>query len=141
MAKIKNIEYFRVKPRWLMVKITDECGNFGWGEGTLEGHDLAVEGALDEMIVRLVGYEAKYVSHPNCLDHLVDWRSDIEHIWQSFWRHGFYRGGPVFMSALSGIDIALWDLKGVFSTTLRFSTATVELIIPLKRQDSQSPSV
>jgi galactonate dehydratase len=28
------------------------------------------------------------------------------------WRHGFYRGGPVFMSALSGIDIALWDLKG-----------------------------
>lgn len=37
---------------------------------------------------------------------------DIEHIWQMFWRHGFYRGGPVFMSALSGIDIALWDLKG-----------------------------
>jgi galactonate dehydratase len=38
--------------------------------------------------------------------------SDIEHIWQTFWRLGFYRGGPVFMSALSGIDIALWDLKG-----------------------------
>lgn len=38
--------------------------------------------------------------------------SNIEHIWQFFWRHGFYRGGPVFMSALSGVDIALWDLKG-----------------------------
>lgn len=38
--------------------------------------------------------------------------SDIEHIWQTIWRLGFYRGGPVFMSALSGIDIALWDLKG-----------------------------
>lgn len=38
--------------------------------------------------------------------------SDIEHIWQTAWRLGFYRGGPVFMSALSGIDIALWDLKG-----------------------------
>lgn len=38
--------------------------------------------------------------------------SNIEHIWQLFWRHGFYRGGPVFMSAMSGIDIALWDLKG-----------------------------
>lgn len=38
--------------------------------------------------------------------------SDIEHIWQFVWRLGFYRGGPVFMSALSGIDIALWDLKG-----------------------------
>jgi L-alanine-DL-glutamate epimerase-like enolase superfamily enzyme len=38
--------------------------------------------------------------------------SNIEHIWQLVWRLGFYRGGPVFMSALSGIDIALWDLKG-----------------------------
>lgn len=37
--------------------------------------------------------------------------SDIEHIWQRTWRMGFYRGGPVFMSALAGIDIALWDLK------------------------------
>ena len=37
--------------------------------------------------------------------------SDIEHIWQKSWRMGFYRGGPVFMSALAGIDIALWDLK------------------------------
>jgi len=36
---------------------------------------------------------------------------DIEHIWQTIWRLGFYRGGPVFMSALAGIDIALWDLK------------------------------
>jgi galactonate dehydratase len=39
--------------------------------------------------------------------------SDIEHLWQTTWRIGFYRGGPVFMSALSGIDIALWDLKGI----------------------------
>lgn len=39
-------------------------------------------------------------------------QSNIEHIWQLIWRLGFYRGGPVFMSALSGIDIALWDLKG-----------------------------
>lgn len=38
--------------------------------------------------------------------------SDIEEIWQLSWRTSFYRGGPVFMSALSGIDIALWDLKG-----------------------------
>lgn len=42
----------------------------------------------------------------------TDARSDIEHIWQTVWRLGFYRGGPVFMSALAGIDIALWDLKG-----------------------------
>lgn len=96
MARIKSIEYFRVKPRWLFVKVCDEEGRFGWGEGTLEGHSLAVEGALDEIIARIVGYEA----------------DDIEHIWQTVWRLGFYRGGPVFMSALAGIDIALWDLKG-----------------------------
>ncbi|KAJ5083857.1 hypothetical protein NUU61_008436 [Penicillium alfredii] len=96
MAKIKSIEYFRVKPRWLFVKVTDEENQIGWGEGTLEGHSLAVEGALDEIIARIVGYEA----------------DDIEHIWQMIWRLGFYRGGPVFMSALAGIDIALWDLKG-----------------------------
>ena len=59
MAKIKNIEYFRVKPRWLFVKITDDEGLVGWGEGTLEGHTLAVEGALDEIIVRIIGQEAK----------------------------------------------------------------------------------
>lgn len=41
-----------------------------------------------------------------------DGDSDIEHIWQLIYRFGFYRGGPVMMSALSGIDIALWDLKG-----------------------------
>ncbi|KAH8165961.1 hypothetical protein CIB48_g2301 [Xylaria polymorpha] len=96
MPRITNVVYYRVKPRWLMVKITDENGEFGWGEATLEGHDLAVEGCLEEMIPRIVGKDA----------------NEIENIWQLFWRHGFYRGGPVFMSALSGVDIALWDLKG-----------------------------
>ncbi|KAI0904923.1 galactonate dehydratase [Ustulina deusta] len=96
MPKIASVVHYRVKPRWLMVKITDEKGEFGWGEATLEGHDLAVEGCLEEMIPRIIGKDA----------------NEIENIWQLFWRHGFYRGGPVFMSALSGIDIALWDLKG-----------------------------
>lgn len=61
MPKIKSIEHFRVKPRWLFVKITDAEDNTGWGEATLEGHDLAVEGALNEIITRVVGSEAKYV--------------------------------------------------------------------------------
>ncbi|KAG9538744.1 mandelate racemase/muconate lactonizing enzyme family protein, partial [Aureobasidium melanogenum] len=95
MAPIKTIEYFRVKPRWLFVKIVDAEGAVGWGEATLEGHTKAVEGTLDGYIDRFVGLEAE----------------DIEHIWQLAWRQSFYRGGPVFMSALAGIDIALWDLK------------------------------
>lgn len=59
MAKIKSIERFRVKPRWVFVKITDDEGHIGWGEATLEGHDLAVEGALDEITTRVKGLEAK----------------------------------------------------------------------------------
>ncbi|QDS74301.1 hypothetical protein FKW77_003830 [Venturia effusa] len=95
MCKIVSIEYFRLPPRWLFVKITDENGNVGWGEASLEGHTQAVEGCLDAWITRYTGLEA----------------DDIEQIWQLSWRAGFYRGGPVFMSALAGIDIALWDLK------------------------------
>lgn len=59
MAKIKSIEYFRVKPRWLFVLVTDDEGGYGWGEATLEGHSLAVEGALDEMVMRLIGCDAE----------------------------------------------------------------------------------
>jgi len=61
MAKIISIEYFRVLPRWLFVKVTSEDGQFGWGESTLEGHTEAIEGSLDELIGRFVGYEAEYV--------------------------------------------------------------------------------
>ncbi|KAK8050422.1 mandelate racemase/muconate lactonizing protein-like protein [Apiospora phragmitis] len=95
MGKIAKIEYFRVPPRWLFVKITDDTGVAGWGEASLEGHTQAVEGCLESWAARYVGLEA----------------DDIEHIWQLSYRAGFYRGGPVLMSALSGIDIALWDLK------------------------------
>lgn len=95
MGKIAAIEYLRVPPRWLFVKITDEDGNVGWGEASLEGHTQAVEGCLDAWIERYIGFEA----------------DEIEHIWQMCYRTSFYRGGPVFMSALAGLDIALWDLK------------------------------
>ncbi|KAL1297116.1 hypothetical protein AAFC00_004695 [Neodothiora populina] len=95
MAPITSIEYFRVMPRWLFVKIVDSEGQAGWGEATLEGHTEAIEGTLNGFIKRFVGLEA----------------DDIEHVWQLAWRQSFYRGGPVFMSALAGIDIALWDLK------------------------------
>ncbi|KAI9756095.1 MAG: hypothetical protein M1815_004208 [Lichina confinis] len=97
MPKIASIEYFRVCPRWLFVKICDAEGFSGWGEATLEGHTEAVEGTLNALIKRFVGYDA----------------DDIEHLWQTAWRLGFYRGGPVLMSAISGIDIALWDMKGM----------------------------
>lgn len=62
MVKIKSIEYFRVPPRWLFVKIVDEDGQCGWGESTLEGHTEAVEGTLNALCKRFQGYEAEYIS-------------------------------------------------------------------------------
>ncbi|KAH8176307.1 D-galactonate dehydratase [Sarocladium implicatum] len=105
MGKIAKIEYFRVPPRWLFVKITDEDGNAGWGEASLEGHSQTVEGCLDAWADQYTGLEP-------IADSCAPSTSDIEQIWQMSWRKTFYRGGPVFMSALAGIDIALWDLKG-----------------------------
>lgn len=61
MPEIASIEYFRVPPRWLFVKITDKDGNVGWGEASLEGHTQAVEGCLDAYIARYTGMEAEYV--------------------------------------------------------------------------------
>lgn len=61
MVKIKSIEYFRVLPRWLFVKITDEEDKYGWGESTLEGHTEAVEGTLNALCKRFEGYEAELV--------------------------------------------------------------------------------
>ena len=87
---VKTIEYFRLPPRWLFVKIVDEDGNVGWGEASLEGHTEAVEGCLDAFVERFVGQEA----------------DDIEQIWQLGYRMGFYRGGPVIMSALSRCGIS-----------------------------------
>ncbi|CAG9946700.1 unnamed protein product [Clonostachys rosea f. rosea IK726] len=98
MGKIAQIEYFRVPPRWLFVKITDDAGNVGWGEASLEGHTQAVEGCLDAWISQYTGMEA----------------DEIEQIWQKSWRMGFYRGGPVFMSALAArkIGLPIYELLG-----------------------------
>ncbi len=94
--KIARIESFYVAPRWLFVRVESEDGAVGWGEGSLEGHAEAVAGALEALKDRFIGHDP----------------FAIEDIWQIAYRGGFYRGGPVLMSALSGFDQALWDLKG-----------------------------
>ncbi|KAK7051761.1 enolase C-terminal domain-like protein [Favolaschia claudopus] len=93
---IKSIETFYVRPRWLFVRVETENGIVGWGEATLEGHIEAVEGAFVDLRERFVGWDC----------------ANIEDIWQTAYRLRFYRGGPVLMSAISGLDIALWDIKG-----------------------------
>jgi galactonate dehydratase len=59
MAPIAKIEYFRIPPRWLFVKVTDVNGNFGWGEASLEGHSEAVEGCLVSFAERFCGMDAE----------------------------------------------------------------------------------
>jgi galactonate dehydratase len=94
--KIVNLELFKVPPRWLFLKITSGDGLAGWGEPIVEGRADTVAAAVRELSPYLLG------RNPD----------QIEDIWQVLYRGGFYRGGPVLMSALAGIDQALWDLKG-----------------------------
>jgi galactonate dehydratase len=94
--KIKALELFQVPPRWLFLKITTDDGTEGWGEPIVEGKANTVQAAVEEMSDFLIGAEA----------------GNIEDIWQTLYRGGFYRGGPVLMSAISGIEQALWDIKG-----------------------------
>jgi galactonate dehydratase len=117
MSTILSLEYFRVPPRWLFVKISDSQNLVGWGEASLEGHSESVEGCLEAYREHIVGMDPECVIQPPAI--CSCWLaksyvrcSDIEHIWQKLYRLGFYRGGPVLMSALAGVDIALWDLKG-----------------------------
>ncbi len=93
--QLTKIETFLVPPRWLFVRIEDSEGNVGWGEASLEGHAEAVVGEFEALKDRFLG------TNP----------SNIEDMWQLSYRGGFYRGGPVLMSALSGLDQALWDMK------------------------------
>jgi galactonate dehydratase len=95
-VKIGRIETFYVPPRWLFVRVESDDGAVGWGEASLEGYAEAVDGVF-------AAYRDRFVGHDPFA---------IEEIWQIAYRGGFYRGGPVLMSALSGLDQALWDLKG-----------------------------
>src|ERR1700678_585676 len=94
--KIRSLELFTVAPRWLFLKITTDSGISGWGEPVVEGRADTVRAAVEELSDYVVGKDA----------------SRIEDLWQVLYRGGFYRGGPVLMSALSAIDQALWDIKG-----------------------------
>lgn len=94
--KIDRLELFTVAPRWLFLKITTEDGTHGWGEPIVEGKADTVRACVEEMSDFLLGKPA----------------GNIEDLWQTLYRGGFYRGGPVLTSAISGIEQALWDIKG-----------------------------
>jgi galactonate dehydratase len=94
--KITRIEQFFPKPRVRLVKITTDTGPTGWGETTLEGKPRSTVAAVEELAEYLIGKDPLR----------------IEHHWQHQYRSAFYRGGNVLMTAVSGIDQALWDIAG-----------------------------
>jgi len=93
---IETLDLFKVPPRWLFLKVTTADGVVGWGEPIVEGRADTVAAAVEEMAAYVTGRPAR----------------QIEDLWQVLYRGGFYRGGPVLMSALAGIDQALWDIRG-----------------------------
>ena len=94
--KITEVNTYAVRPRWGFVEIVTDEGLAGWGEAVLEGHCGTVLACVHEMESYLVGADP----------------ARIEDLWTTLYRAGFYRGGGVLMSAISGIDQALWDIKG-----------------------------
>ncbi|MEK4014935.1 galactonate dehydratase [Peribacillus sp. FSL M8-0224] len=112
--KIKSYELFQVPPRWLFLKIETDEGIVGWGEPVIEGKAATVKAAVDELMENLIGKDPL----------------DIEDHWNLMYRAGFYRGGPILMSAISGIDQALWDIKG------KYYNAPVHQLLGGKARDS-----
>jgi galactonate dehydratase len=96
--RIAAIEQFFPQPRTRLVKISTDNGLVGWGEITLEGKPKSVHAAVEELAEYLIGKDPLR----------------IEHHWQHIYRSAFYRGGNVLMTALSGIDQALWDIAGKY---------------------------
>lgn len=93
--KITDIEIFPVAPRWQFIKISTDDGYEGWGEPIVEGRAVTTAAAVSELSDYLLGKDPR----------------NIEDLFQVMYRGGFYRGGPILSSAISGIEQALWDIK------------------------------
>jgi galactonate dehydratase len=97
MSRITDYELFSVPPRWLFLRVETSDGLVGWGEPIVEGRSRTVAAAVRELMETYLLGESP---------------TRIEDHWQTMYRGGFYRGGPILTSAIAGIDQALWDLKG-----------------------------
>eukprot|EP00051_Salpingoeca_urceolata_P015933 m.208811 g.208811 ORF g.208811 m.208811 type:complete len:396 (-) comp18541_c0_seq7:37-1224(-) len=93
---IASFELFKVAPRWLLLRVETKNGIIGWGEPNIEGFSDTVATAVMELMNGLIGEDP----------------ARIQYIWQKCYRQKFYSGGPILMSAIAGIDQALWDVAG-----------------------------
>lgn len=99
MTKITAIQTIRTRAagRWVIVKVlTDQPGLYGIGSASDHYHSSTVITAIETIAPLLIGREAGH----------------IEDNWQSVYTHGYWRNGSILNTALAGIDMALWDIKG-----------------------------
>jgi galactonate dehydratase len=96
--KITDMKLYFVPFRFLYLKVETDEGLCGWGEPIVEGRAATMAGAVNEWRDYFIGKDPLLIE-----DH-----------WQTMYRGAFYRGGPVLMSTIAGIDQALWDIKGKF---------------------------
>lgn len=95
--KISSVQVYEVKPRWIFIKISTDEGIEGWGEMVSGTKTRTVVAGAYEMADRIIGRNPL----------------EIEKIWQELYRV-FFRGGPINMTIISGIEMALWDIKGKY---------------------------
>lgn len=95
--KITRYELHAVPPRWVFLKLEASDGTTGWGEPIVEGRTKTVCAAVSELVNEYV-----LGSDP----------TEIERLWYHMYHGDHYRSGPILMSAIAGIDQALWDIKG-----------------------------
>lgn len=96
--KITDLKLYYVPMRFLYLKVETDEGISGWGEPLVEGRAATLEAAVNEWRKELIGRDPL----------------KVEQIWQTMYRGAFYRGGAVMMSAISGVDQALWDIRGKY---------------------------
>ena len=98
--KITQVKTFLVnagRQNWVFVKVETDEGIHGWGEASVEGQEKAAEAAIHTLAERsVIGEDPR----------------NVDKIWQQMYRHGFWKGGFLYNSAISGIDQAIWDIKG-----------------------------
>lgn len=96
ITAIKTFICHAYRTNWVFVKVLTDEGLHGVGEATLEYREQTVAQAIRELERTLVGLDPH----------------NIEAIWHQIYRDAYWRGGPVLMSALSAVEMALWDIKG-----------------------------
>ncbi len=98
ITDIKTYTMDAFRTNWTFIRVETDEGLYGWGEASLGTREKALEGCVEDMKRLVLGRNPM----------------DIEKMWFEVYRDSYWKGGPVMMSALSGIEIALWDILGKF---------------------------